>query len=179
MLPVQTNRLLIYPCRLPLLTEIYLRHPHAADKLSATLPDNWPQQELREMLPHFIELLQHDPRSFPWLMWIIVNKEMKMVIGEVGFKGRPDENGVIEIGYSLLPQYQRNGYMKEAATALVQWAFGQPEVKKLVAESHLSNIGSIKVLTALGMKATGIDGEMQYWELINRRTNLPGSVAQT
>jgi ribosomal-protein-alanine N-acetyltransferase len=169
MLPLQTKRLLIYPCRLPLLTEIYLRHPHAADKLAATIPDEWPQKDLREQLPHFIQLLQHDPRSYPWFMWIIVSKEHQSVIGDVGFKGRPDKNGAIEIGYSLLHSYRRNGYMKEAAEALVKWAFRKPVVKQLIAECHKTNISSQRILEHLGMQPTNLVGEMQYWLLLNQQ----------
>ncbi|RFS23253.1 N-acetyltransferase [Chitinophaga silvatica] len=167
MLPLQTKRLLIYPCRLPLVTELYLRHPHAGDKLAATIPDDWPQQELRELLPHFIKLLQHDPKSFPWLMWIIVNKDLKTVIGNVGFKGRPDGNGSVEIGYSVLPAYQNQGYMKEAAEAMADWAFKQPDVKQLIAECHISNLSSKRILEHLGMSPTKQVNDMQYWELPN------------
>jgi ribosomal-protein-alanine N-acetyltransferase len=168
MLPLSTARLLIYPCRLPLLTEIYLRHPHAGEALQASIPEEWPQQDLKEQLPHFIELLQHDPKSFPWMLWIIVSKNGKTVIGDAGFKGRPDKNGVVEIGYALLPAYRGKGYMQEAATALVAWAFQQPHVKKLIAECDVTNVASMKVLQHLGMQEVASSGEMLHWHLLNK-----------
>jgi len=169
MLPLNTARLLIYPCRLPLLTEIYLRHPHAGESLQASIPEEWPQQDLKEQLPHFIELLQHDPKSFPWMLWIIVSKAEKKVIGDAGFKGRPDKNGVVEIGYAMLPAYQRNGYMKEASAALVKWAFRQPHVKKLIAECDVTNVPSMRILQHLGMEEIASAGEMLHWHLLNKQ----------
>jgi RimJ/RimL family protein N-acetyltransferase len=168
MLPLNTNRLFIYPCRLPLLTQIFLEHPNARETLQANIPENWPQSDLKEQLPHFIELLQHDPRSFPWMLWIIVNKEEGTVIGDIGFKGRPDKNGVIEIGYTLLPSWRKKGYMREAATALVEWAFRQPHVKKLIAECDVTNTASMKVLQHLGMEEVKSPGEMLHWQLLNK-----------
>ncbi|PSL49134.1 RimJ/RimL family protein N-acetyltransferase [Chitinophaga niastensis] len=168
MLPLRTDRLLLYPCRLPLLTEIYLEHPHASETLGAYIPADWPQPDLKEQLPHFIELLQHDPKSFPWMLWIIVSVAEKKVLGDAGFKGRPDKNGVVEIGYSILPEYRRMGYMEEAAAALVDWAFQQPHVKKLIAECDVTNIASMKVLQKLGMRETGASGEMLHWYLLNK-----------
>ena len=168
MLPLNTERLLIYPCRLPLLTEIYLQHPHASEMLKANIPGNWPQEDLKEQLPHFIELLQHDPRSFPWMLWIVVSKEDKTVIGDAGFKGRPDKNGVVEIGYAMLPAYRHKGYMREAAAALVEWAFRQPHVKKLVAECDVTNTPSMKILQHLGMEEIVSSGEMLHWHLLNK-----------
>jgi [ribosomal protein S5]-alanine N-acetyltransferase len=168
MLPLSTARLFIYPCRLPLLTEIYLRHPHAREVLQADIPEEWPQQDLKEQLPHFIELLQHDPKSFPWMLWIIVAKAENAVIGDAGFKGRPDKNGVVEIGYSMLPSYRGQGYMQEAVSALVAWAFQQPHVKKLIAECDVTNTASMKVLQRLGMEEIASSGEMLHWHLLNK-----------
>lgn len=168
MLPLDTARLLIYPCRLPLLTQIYLRHPDAGEVIQAHIPDEWPQQDLREQLPHFIELLQHDPASYPWMLWIIVSKADKTVLGDIGFKGRPDKNGVVEIGYALLPPHRGQGYMKEAAVALVAWAFQQPHVRKLIAECDITNTSSRKILQHLGMKETMASGEMLHWHLLNK-----------
>jgi ribosomal-protein-alanine N-acetyltransferase len=168
MLPLKTDRLLLYPCRLPLLTEIYLEHPHASETLQAHIPEDWPQPDLKEQLPHFIELLQHDPKSFPWLLWIIVSRTENRVLGDAGFKGRPDKNGVAEIGYTILPEYRRKGYMQEAAQALVDWAFRQPHVKKLIAECDITNIASMKVLQKIGMRETGTSREMLHWHLLNK-----------
>ncbi|WP_349315498.1 GNAT family N-acetyltransferase [Chitinophaga sp. MM2321] len=141
---------------------------HAVTSLDAHIPPEWPQADLKELLPHLIELLQDDPRSFPWLLWIIVSAKDKAVLGDVGFKGRPDKNGLVEIGYSLLPEYRNQGYMQEAAAALIGWAFQQPYVKRVVAECDVTNIPSMKVLQKLGMQPAGNNGELLRWRLLKK-----------
>lgn len=168
MLPLTTDRLLICPCRLPLITAIYLQDPQAATTLNAEIPPDWPQAELKELLPHLIKLLQHDPKSFPWLLWVIVSATGKTILGDIGFKGRPDENGMVEIGYSLLPDHRNQGYMLEATIALIDWAFQQPAVKRIEAECDISNIASGKVLQRLGMQQTGIHDNMIRWQLLKK-----------
>ncbi|MBC9910766.1 GNAT family N-acetyltransferase [Chitinophaga varians] len=168
MLPLITSRLLVCPCRLPLITAIYLQDPQAVTLLNASIPPEWPQAELKELLPHLIELLQHDPKSFPWLLWAIVSAADNTVMGDIGFKGRPDENGMVEIGYSLLPAHRNQGYMREAAAALITWAFQQPFVKSIEAECEVDNIASGKVLQRLGMRQTGMQDNMLRWHLLEK-----------
>ncbi|MBV7528848.1 GNAT family N-acetyltransferase [Chitinophaga sp. sic0106] len=165
MLPLTTSRLMVYPCRLPLLTHIYLGNAHAATELDAFIPAEWPPEDLKEMIPYFIESLQHDPKAFPWLFWIIVTRAERTVIGNVGFKGRPDKNGQAEISYYLLPAYRGQGYMREAAAALVNWAFTDTPVRRIVAECDATNIASLRVLQKLGMRLGYKSGDMLYWHL--------------
>ncbi|RAJ85638.1 ribosomal-protein-alanine N-acetyltransferase [Chitinophaga dinghuensis] len=165
MLPLKTERLLVYPCRLPLLTRLYLGQAPVADDLDVYIPSGWPPEEMKEILPYFIEMLQHDPKSFPWLMWLIVSEKDKTLIGNVGFKGRPDKDGQAELSYYLLPPYRGRGYMKEAATALIDWAFSNSPVRRIVAECDTINIASLRVLQKIGMKLGYKSGDMLYWHL--------------
>ena len=50
------------------------------------------------------------------------------------FKGLP-ENGQPEIGYGLLPEYEHQGYATEAVRAACRWAFEQPGVTAVEAET--------------------------------------------
>ncbi|HVI48495.1 MAG TPA: GNAT family N-acetyltransferase [Chitinophaga sp.] len=168
MLPLQTSRLLLRACRLPLITEIYLEDVHAATTLQASIPPEWPQQDLKALLPHYIEILQDDPQAFPWLLWVIIDVKADALLGHVGFKGRPDREGAVELCYSMLPLHRNRGYMQEAAAALISWAFRQPHVRKIIAECDVTNIPSRKVLQKLGMQETGHSGELLFWQLMNR-----------
>jgi RimJ/RimL family protein N-acetyltransferase len=165
MLPLKTKRLIVYPCRLPLLTQLYLHDPRAAEELDAYIPAAWPPEDMKEILPYFIEILQHDPKSFPWLMWIIVSAKDRTVIGNVGFKGRPDKDGQAELSYYLIPAYRGQGLMREAAAALIQWAFENTNVRRIVAECDATNIASLRVLQKLGMRLGYKSGDMLYWHL--------------
>ena len=62
-------------------------------------------------------------------------KKQRVTIGNGGFKGQASADGTVEIGYSILPEYQNKGYGTEAVKALVNWAFQHPEVKRAIAET--------------------------------------------
>ncbi len=60
-------------------------------------------------------------------------------IGDLCFKGL-SADGVSEIGYGILPQYQGKGYATEAVTAALKWAFEHPEVTAIEAEAASDNM---------------------------------------
>ena len=70
-----------------------------------------------------------------------------------GFKG-PPQDGTVEIGYSVLPQFQGRGYATEMVRALIDWAFAQPGVLRIVAETTENNVASMRLLHRLGFAHT-------------------------
>ncbi len=85
--------------------------------------------------------------------WLIVISAENMGVGMVGFKGYPNEAGAVEIGYGINDLFQSRGYMTEAVTALVQWAFSHPECRAVTANVvKVDNIASQKVLIKAGFK---------------------------
>jgi RimJ/RimL family protein N-acetyltransferase len=54
--------------------------------------------------------------------------------------------------YAVSPSQQRHGYATEAAQALVEYAFRQLHVKRIVATTDYDNTGSIGVMKKLGMR---------------------------
>ncbi|MBD0327516.1 MAG: GNAT family N-acetyltransferase, partial [Pyrinomonadaceae bacterium] len=80
-------------------------------------------------------------------------------IGGCGFKGKPAADGTVEIGYSMLPEFQCAGYATEAAGALVRWAFSHAEVARVIAETYPELRPSIRVLEKNGFRFIGDGSE--------------------
>ena len=74
-----------------------------------------------------------------------------------------------EIGYSVLPAFQRHGYASEAARALVAWGFTQPGIRRIVANCRADNAASIRVLEKAGLRLTGRDRDQLTWEILAER----------
>ncbi len=90
------------------------------------------------------------PQQWLWhTNWRIALREDSKIIGSLGFRGAP-QNGEVELGYGIHPEYEGNGYASEAVKAAVDWAFGQPEVYFIVAETEPENKASQRVLEKLG-----------------------------
>ena len=80
-------------------------------------------------------------------------------MGNGGFKGRPNAEGVVETGYSVLAEYHRQGYGSEAIAGLVGWAFSHPAVTAVIAETLPSLPASMRLLEKLGFTLTGSGSE--------------------
>jgi ribosomal-protein-alanine N-acetyltransferase len=78
-----------------------------------------------------------------------------MLVGGCGFLGGPDATGMVEMGYSVLPQFQRQGIATEMVGALTTWAFTHAAVSRIEAETSPENAGSWRALERAGFAATG------------------------
>ncbi|MFC3886196.1 GNAT family N-acetyltransferase [Bacillus songklensis] len=117
---------------------------------------------------HVLESVQHlnsDYSQYGWGVWFVIEKQSNMLVGDMGYKGKPDHEQAVDIGYGILPAHQNKGYATEGAKALINWAFATNKVKKIKAHCLHDNGPSIKVLQKLGMTRIGIQGELIFWEL--------------
>ncbi len=119
----------------------------------------WPGPELLEALPVFINDLQDDPSSFGWHAWMVVERDGLLIIGDVGFKGPPDEERVAEIGFSIVPSKRGSGYAAEAVASLVKYALSRHGPIRSIAECSPDNLGSIRTLKTCGFHRSGAMGE--------------------
>ena len=98
--------------------------------LEAQVADNWPPDLYdREPMKYALRQLA-DPAEQGWSFWYLLNgkEDERQVLGICGFKGRPDNSGSVEIGYSVLSQFRNRGYATEAVTRLVSWALDRKSV---------------------------------------------------
>jgi ribosomal-protein-alanine N-acetyltransferase len=133
--------------------------------LGAHIASDWLDSEARGLITYYAQWLEHDPTMLGWGLWFLKHRADKVIFGSAGFKGKPDLNGQVEIGYGIGASYRRRGYTYEAAQALVDWAFQQPGVQRVVAECLPDNVGSARILEKLGMLRTGIEGMYIKWKL--------------
>ncbi len=119
-----------------------------AELLGALVPETWPPDNLRDVLEHFYALYKEHPEWEGWLTWyaVRIDSGQPILCGGVGFKGPPDERGMVEIGYSVLPEFRGQGLATEMVAGIVQWAKQQPEVKHIEAETDIDNKASTSVL---------------------------------
>ena len=115
-------------------------------------------EELKVAYSEMLEgCLQHMDE---WEWYAIWNIELinGTRVGDLNFKGL-DENGVTEIGYVILGEYQNQGYATEAVKAVTEWALQKNNVTAIEAETDVNNIISQKVLAKCGFIANGVVGE--------------------
>jgi len=133
--------------------------PEFARLLGARVPSAWPTEEAADALPWFLERLeQAGPDGIGWhgFYGVVVAglDEAPVLVGGGGSLGPPVE-GDVEIGYSVLPAYQRQGYATELMTAVVDWLGRDPRVARITAETAAGNVPSRRLLSNLGFHEAG------------------------
>jgi RimJ/RimL family protein N-acetyltransferase len=161
---LETKRLQLVPFSLELKKAALMDRARLVEMLGVDVPGHWPGPDLAEALPFFIENMEKAPSEPAW-DWIAIQKSDQAVIGDIGFIGGPDQDGVVEIGYSIVPEYRNRGYATEMASGLITWAFQGTGIKVVTAACLDDNIGSIKVLEHVGMRRLEPDGNMLKWEI--------------
>lgn len=161
---VETPHLTLVPFSLDLMKAALAGKARLAALLEIAIPASWPGQDLAEALPTFVQSMEKEPEAPTWV-GLIIHKTDKMLIGDMGFHGVPDENGAVEIGYSIAAEYRNQGYATEMVRALIHWAFQQTEIKVITAETLKENTASIKVLTKVGMNCLAAEDEWLRWEM--------------
>ncbi len=155
---LETQRLKLLPFT------VELKKATLAEMLEVEIPDAWPGADLLEALPFFIEVMEQDPAGLVW-DGIIIHTAEQTAIGGMGFRGGPDEAGMVEIGYNIIPAYEGQEYATEMARCVIEWAFHTPGIQVITAECLDDNIGSIRVLEKVGMRRLAPAGNMLKWEL--------------
>ena len=161
---LETERLQLIPFTLELKKAAMNDRARLVDLLGVYVPEHWPEPDMAEALPFFIENMEKAPSEPPW-DWIAIHKVDQGVIGGIGFMGGPDKDGVVEVGYDVVPEYRKQGLATEMASSLIAWAFHQTGIKVVTASCLDDNIGSIKVLENVGMRRLEPDGNMLKWEI--------------
>jgi [ribosomal protein S5]-alanine N-acetyltransferase len=164
-LRIQTPRLELIAATAPLArADAAYDHASLARQLSAEIPSSWPPELTRDVLEFFAQMAERAPEQTGWWTWFIVRcadptNVGRTLIGGAGFKGPPNDAGEVEVGYSILPGYQRLGYATEAVTALIAWSVQHGAVQRVVAHTLLDGHASQRVLTKLGFTHAGPGAE--------------------
>lgn len=123
-----------------------------------------------EISPDWLARVRAATVADPWTNgFSIVDRATDTVIGSCGYKGPPDSEGVVEIGYGLDQEYRGRGFATEAAMALVTLALDSEAVGLIRAHTVPGNDASVRVLMKCGFKQVGEvvdpeDGLVLRWE---------------
>ena len=101
-----------------------------------------------------LEQLSADPAVLPWLLRAIVWRDGGAAVGRINFHDAPDADGMVEIGYTVVPAFRRRGIAREAAEGMWAWARDQG-VRVLRASAAPDNEPSLRLIRAAGFVQVG------------------------
>ncbi|MEO8448244.1 MAG: GNAT family N-acetyltransferase [Gemmatimonadota bacterium] len=163
---LETNRLLLVACTIDLLQADGGDRAGFSRLIGAAVTEEWPPELYDDDARMWtIDRLESVPGFDEWAMWYVILREPRTVIGAAGYKGPPDESGVVEVGYGILPAFQRRGFASEATSALIARAFERPDVTAVAAETYPHLTASLGVMRKNNMEYVGPgseDGVIRY-----------------
>lgn len=129
-----------------------------SEDLGAVLSDEW-AEEVRELAARRAQQIRQHPADAPWLLRPILlrstGSEPSTAIGYLNFHGAPDERGMVEIGYTLLPEARGHGWAIEAVRATFDWATRVHGIRHFRASVAPDNERSLNLIGKLGFRQTG------------------------
>jgi len=163
----QPRARLNYPDAFPLLTTERLRLREIADRdIESTFELEsdpvamryWSHPPMRD-ISEARTAVERVKAYFPareGLRWSIVSPADDRMLGHVSLFDFSEQNGRAEIGYGLARRHWGQGFMHEALTAVVEYAFGPLGLRRLEADTDPRNLASLRTLERLGFKREGL-----------------------
>lgn len=124
----------------PNVTKYLTWPPHASEDITAMLLENWIKNY----------------ESEDTYNWAIAIKETGELIGNISVVDKKEHVKEAQLGYCMGKAYWGNGYMPEAAKAVVDYLFFESDFKRICAGHDINNPKSGRVMEKIGMKKEGV-----------------------
>ena len=149
-----TSRLRLIPATPSLIDAELAGHKRLEEMLAVALPLDWPPEHHDADTLKFWRGKLSEPDAAGWWLYYVVlaRSPHPALVGNVSYKGPPNE-GAVEIGYSVVPSWQRQGLATEACRALIDSAWDRG-ASVTVAHTFDALEPSIRVLRKLGFEPT-------------------------
>ena len=148
---------------------------HFAALLSGFAPTEnlrLPEGELEEtVVLEYLRALTAELRSyFPVGTWLIVVQDE--LVGFCSYKGAPNPDGDVEIGYGIAASRRDRGYATSAVAQIIRETRRYANVRALTAETAIGNTASGRVLEKNGFLKVGTRRDEEEGELFRWRREL-------
>ena len=145
---LHSKRLRFINSDIAILNAILDSNESLSNLIHAEIPEKWSEFG-KGPFEYVVQHLDSHPQDAPWWNWLAILKDQNLLVGNCGYKG-PPKDGIVEIGYEVIPAYRGIGLATEIAALLVDHAFEFPEVDMIIAHTLAEENASCKVLTKCG-----------------------------
>lgn len=168
----EAKNIKLIQCEIEILKNAIEGNKQLSQKLGVIVPEYWTEFG-RGALEYSLDKLSKNENEKGWWTYLPIHINDNKLIGSGGFKGKPTQEGMVELGYEIMPEYRNQGFATEMTKALIEIAFKNKNVKSVIAHTLGQNNPSTKVLIKCGFnKVEEIndpdDGLIWKWEF-NRK----------
>ena len=114
-----------------------------------------PKKMGMEQVNEFIERTNSGIESNTWVYWAIILKASNAFIGTICLWNFNEDKSIAEVGYELAPQAQGKGFMREALSEILEYAFAALKLVAVEAYTNIHNHSSNRLLEKFNFVETG------------------------
>ena len=150
MLPFKTSRLLLRSFQE---TDLAAFAAYRSDPAVARY-QSWTPPYTLDQATAFLHEMERAQAGAPgtWYQVAIERQDRPGLIGDCAFQVRADDERQAQIGFTLSPTSQKQGYATEAVTGLLNVLFGKMRLHRVTATCDVENEASVRLLERLGMR---------------------------
>ena len=171
---LETERLILIPYTIEICENILLKNHELLYNKGYKEGKSWPDEDVMDTIPGIIKNLSKNNYATGLESWLIIKKETKEIIGDVGFKGYNFDSQNVDLGYGIIFEERRKGYAEEASRELINWVLKLDYIKEITANCSTENFQSIHLLNKLAFHQLKVNESMIYWSL--KKLNLDNGV---
>ncbi len=120
-----------------------------------TLTEYFVTNDARRLWRLRVDQVAADPGTARWIARAVVAEPDDVVIGYAGFHGPPDAAGMVEISYSVAPDFRRQGYARAMLAGLLHRAAVEPAVTTVRATIRPDNAASLATISGFAFVEVG------------------------
>jgi RimJ/RimL family protein N-acetyltransferase len=106
-------------------------------------------------LKHRIPRVKREPEFAEIGLFLAIEKASNEIIGSAGFHDFPDEKGMIEIGFGIVPEKQNQGFGTELLIGMWKMICLRPDVRLLRYTVSPENLPSMHIIKKLEFSKVG------------------------
>jgi RimJ/RimL family protein N-acetyltransferase len=145
---LETERLIIRPITLADKNEIFeYRRDKETNKYQGWIPEKI--EDVEEFIGKIAEQI-NIPDT--WFQFVLMEKETRKIVGDLGIHFMDSENKQAEIGCTLNKVYQNKGYAAESVKCVIDYLFRNLNKHRIITSIDSDNINSIRLVERIGFR---------------------------
>jgi RimJ/RimL family protein N-acetyltransferase len=155
---ILTSRLRLVAITLDMMRADAAQDGRLASLLGVQIPSTWPPEHWE---PHVFAFMEKQnvatPHTAAWNRYVVLREEPSTLIGTMNGFPRSEEEA--EIGYIILPRWQRLGLATEGMRAFLEELFRDGTLKCITAQTLPALTASVRVMEKCGFRPDGAGDE--------------------
>ena len=144
----ETERLIIRPIKLEDKNQIFnYRSDTETNKYQGWIP-----KTIDDVETFIGKLPEHINQPKTWFQFVLIQKETKTVIGDLGIHFLDKENNQVEIGCTLNKDFQNKGFAKEAVVKVIDYLFRDLNKHRIITSIDPHNKNAIRLVESIGFR---------------------------